>query len=1097
MPEPAPGSAQSLSDIANAYQHETFQESGTYNLAAVLALEAEELKHSLPGKSGKPDSFGVCFSGGGIRSACVALGVSQSLARHGLLQKVQYISAISGGGYWLGALTAWIKRTEDGFRGVARALARSADPAEPLVSDEQKREDHDYPRFLEPDVIRNLRRYSSYLTPRLGLLSGDSLTLASIYLRNLLLNLSMMVSAVFALMLLAQLMAPQRFWQNHTFYQVPFRLLVLIFLYACVAGCFLQAVRLVEKEIETIRNNTSTGSSVKTRNALCFGFIGCMLLWIATPSFFVKLHHANLIAFTFAALLAVVGFLLTWYGFHDLRPSKESDANAESTHEVDTAKSKKVKSVHPVTKRVLGLAWLAAAGLVAGIANFFFSHMVSPGIVFVGGGYVIFGLSAILASFPLVSYLFIGVLGNQLPDAEREWLARFAGYFLAAAACATIVMAVAIDGPAWMDWIICSFGKWGWKGFSAAVLPGGWIFVTLSGVLLGRSSATGKKKPSYSATNLLVAIAPPVFILGVLMQVSWASNVLLVHTVGVTSLVAAPNTAQGTPHDSSASKTPAAQPAIQSCCQPCPQQSSKDAGQITDKLCPFERQVPKIYDTRIVPTLFERYNKLRLHVRLLPDLTKVHNFFLRSSTGSPLFVPRDHPLLCVLGLFSAFAGFAIILAWRLDINEFSMHLFYRNRLVRAFPGASNLRRKPNVFTNFDFRDDIPLCYLLYNPPFRNEADILLHQSLPNHYDGPYPLWGTALNITHGEDLSWQQRKAASFIYSPLFCGWDYVPEAGPFEIPVLDDLVSREQPQRRSNETQPAPFGYRPTTTYSGEGGNTVLGTAMAASGAAASPNMGYHTRAGVAALLALFNVRLGWWTGNPRDKDTWNEYAPGAYYLLNELLGSTGSKSPYVYLSDGGHFENLGLYELVRRRIRLIIVSDADADGTYSFSDLGNAIERCRRDFGVHIDLPAAQHMAPVLKDNLSEQDQRLYRHHHYCLGTIQYPQAPWEAKEDIALGYILYIKSSLTGDEPPDVLAMRSDYPDFPHDSTGNQFFNEGLFESYRALGQHMTDTALEDLRVNKNDNLLSGLPKKVGDAFYELLNGAPRRYDAGDAL
>ena len=80
---------------------------------------------------------------------------------------------------------------------------------------------------------------------------------------------------------------------------------------------------------------------------------------------------------------------------------------------------------------------------------------------------------------------------------------------------------------------------------------------------------------------------------------------------------------------------------------------------------------------------------------------------------------------------------------------------------------------------------------------------------------------------------------------------------------------------------------------------------------------MSYHTRPAVAALLSIFNVRLGWWTGTPRNRTCWKEYAPGIWYLLAELFAHATDSDRYVYLSDGGHFENLGIYELIRRRVR------------------------------------------------------------------------------------------------------------------------------------------------------------------------------------
>ena len=137
---------------------------------------------------------------------------------------------------------------------------------------------------------------------------------------------------------------------------------------------------------------------------------------------------------------------------------------------------------------------------------------------------------------------------------------------------------------------------------------------------------------------------------------------------------------------------------------------------------------------------------------------------------------------------------------------------------------------------------------------------------------------------------------------------------------------------------------------YCGPGGAPMIGTAMAASGAAISPNWGFHTKPAIAALLALFNIRIGLWTGNPHDQDGYQKYTPGVRYFINELLGMTTEDSQYVYLSDGGHFENLGLHELIRRRVKFIIACDADADPKYEFGDLANAIDKCKVDFGVRI---------------------------------------------------------------------------------------------------------------------------------------------------
>ena len=112
---------------------------------------------------------------------------------------------------------------------------------------------------------------------------------------------------------------------------------------------------------------------------------------------------------------------------------------------------------------------------------------------------------------------------------------------------------------------------------------------------------------------------------------------------------------------------------------------------------------------------------------------------------------------------------------------------------------------------------------------------------------------------------------------------------------------------------------------------------------------MGYHSSRPLAFFLSLFNARLGWWIGNPKhDKYTDDGPRWGLYYLLAELMGLANEKRDYIYLSDGGHFDNLGLYELIRRRCKFIVCCDAGADPQFGFDDLGMAIRKIRADFGV-----------------------------------------------------------------------------------------------------------------------------------------------------
>jgi hypothetical protein len=210
--------------------------------------------------------------------------------------------------------------------------------------------------------------------------------------------------------------------------------------------------------------------------------------------------------------------------------------------------------------------------------------------------------------------------------------------------------------------------------------------------------------------------------------------------------------------------------------------------------------------------------------------------------------------------------------------------------------------------------------------------------------------------------------------------------------------------------------------------------------------------------ILALFNVRLGWWLGNPRRSHRtlfgrlpiYNRDGPAlaAAPLIAECFGLTNKRARFVYLSDGGHFENLGLYEMVRRRCRHIIVSDAGCDPENAFADLGNAIRKIRVDLGVDIEMKAMRHLP---RDD--EYVPGAKRKGFYCgIGTIAYPNG-----ED---GTLIYIKPGLYGGEPQDVINYACENPAFPHEPTSDQWFSESQFESYRRLGEHVASRVFEVL-------------------------------------
>ncbi len=376
-------------------------------------------------------------------------------------------------------------------------------------------------------------------------------------------------------------------------------------------------------------------------------------------------------------------------------------------------------------------------------------------------------------------------------------------------------------------------------------------------------------------------------------------------------------------------------------------------------------------------------------------------------------------------------GFVIagLVAWIaskcVNINRFSLHALYRNRLIRAFLGATNPNRHANSFTGFDENDNLRV------------ADLWKEDRNPKRL---FHVINIALNIVSSKRLAWQERKAESFTVSPLHCG----------------TACGGDQ---CNNSAEGA---YRRTEVYAER--NPVrrgisVGTAVAISGAAASPNMGYHSSPLVTILLALFNVRLGWWLGNPGHPGdtTYNTEGPKTAIrpLFDELFGRTTDENPYIYLSDGGHFENLGLYEMVRRRCRFIVVSDAGCDRDFQFEDLGNAVRKIWLDLGVSITFRGLNALRfRALDDGKYEKGEPPF----HAIGTIDYPAADGPESKT---GTILYIKPCFYRNriENVGVRNYATLKPEFPHESTADQFFSESQFESYRALGFEMMDSILND--------------------------------------
>jgi hypothetical protein len=405
-------------------------------------------------------------------------------------------------------------------------------------------------------------------------------------------------------------------------------------------------------------------------------------------------------------------------------------------------------------------------------------------------------------------------------------------------------------------------------------------------------------------------------------------------------------------------------------------------------------------------------------VALLATVAWFNAWALRGFTAPPEGGPHVG-LGGVLGYGALLAVFGLLVSRFVPANRFSLHGMYRQRLVRTFLGASHDDRTPNAFTGFDPADDLRVHEL---------RDVR-----------PLHVINATLNNVSSTSYGRNERKAYAFTFSPLHTG-----------SPVL---------------------GYRASSQYGSDGGGPAtglsLGMALAVSGAAASPAMGMYSSKARAFLLTLANARLGLWFGNPGDSRTWQRSDPalGVGPIARELLGLETDTNPYIYLSDGGHFENLGLWSMVARRCGVIIVSDAGCDPDYVFADLANAVRRIRIDLGIPIEFPAM---------DISKAGHGI-SNAHTVLGNVVYSAVDGQGTPD---GLLLYVKATLSGDESVDIRNFAATHPAFPHDSTANQFFDEDRFESYRALGYHSILSVAGDL--------------KDADAWELALNGS-----AGEAI
>lgn len=875
----------------------------------------------------------LCLSGGGMRSAAFALGIIQALARGNLLTKFDYLSTVSGGGYIGSWLTAWRHWAESGNTVLAGLRGRGNDPEQEAIP------------------IGYLRKYSSYLTPRVGLFSGDTWATIAICLRNLILNWLVLLPALWLAVLAPKLIAALA--QTARLPAVPDVATTIGGIVVCVlvvANVCYSAINLAsDRGVRVLGASAAVSFLIADLAPLVLA--SAVFAWLANrPQAFVAWfadHGHGWEDDKWLGVMALIGAAVYALGY------------APSFIRL-WARARRV------TPRTLWywapwiLAGAAAASVLWAGARFYVgisdlitllpprctveaahctaATMSAPIVLDAKTLLVVFGLPYFLFAV-LIGQLTFVLLDNFHPrgDFEREWLGRAGGWYIAAA----------------LAWILGSSIVLFASSLGQAL--------SLAGVKLHLGLASVGGVSGVVAALLGASDQTPAF--GVI--AGWRPTV-----IRLVVLVAA-----------------------------------------------------VLFGIVVVLGMSTYFDTLVFGGPL--QQSALYLYHQESWVGYSRY-------LCDWRNLGLGAG-CLIVAWlfagvMVNPNRFSLHAVHRNRLVRAFLGGPHAgaadgarRRRPNGFTGFDRDDDLRLASL-WPPASAGGGD----------RKWPFQVVNMTLNVVDSANLAWQQRKAEPFVATPLACG-----SAGR---------------------------GYRHTAEYGGAAGGMSLGTAMAISGAAVSPNMGYNSSPMVTLFLALFNVRLGWWVGNPgtAGRRTFRKAGPTIAFVpyFSELFGLTTDDRPYVYLSDGGHFDDLGLYEMIRRRCSLIVISDAGQDGKYGFFDLGNAVRKIRIDLGVEIRISGLQRFLPPLPPDPK------WQRAVFATGTVLYPERPKN------VGLILYVKPGLRDDEPADVIAYGRSKPDFPHQPTTDQWFDEPQFESYRALGLAIMEWLIE--RGGENATLRSILER-----------------------
>ena len=1017
----------------------------------------------------KHDTAALCLSGGGIRSSTFALGIMQGFARHNLLGEFDYLSTVSGGGLSGGWLTAWMRR--DGAEAVHNALRT---PGREKLQP-------------EPEPVQGLRAFSHWLTPRAGAMSIDSWTVIATIIRNLLLNWLVLLPLLAGLVMLPRLLQAVLAldFRSPSEAAGDFVLGGVILGLVCLFGSayYLERVRATGSDASRGKRGAATQEQV-----LVFFLVPRIAASVLIPlglyigsvwddqKSTAGIYDAMMGALALTAGAAVVLVLV-------MAQVRRGDSSR---------------------LRALGRS---AKTLVAGIVGYLlplFAVTYIAEIDFSRELYVVIAPVIVLIGSVMANQLYIGLTSDEGSDAEREWAARANAWVYIVSIAWMVSSAIVLFGPGLLSGLWQKLTLIGVGGLSSALT-----------IVLGKqTSNTPNAKPSTGdmISKAALSLAMPAVVACLIIALAAANNGTL-NLICVGDTMSAAFKCSPPSDDSTSvpmlnvvanSKWDGVQVMGLSLAKELSEDHSHfpitdsafkarvaadsgyvmDSHDLTDSVLSLDSVASRLIRRQSLggyaPAAPSDTETGVLEAFRVFTATRNKRFVLQNDSTmrqspSPAVVRAVQQELVTDSLLKAdivvraaaydsveslidsvrkakvrhqpaeralwYGVLALMLVMMLagwffstmvNTNTFSLHAMWKARTVRAFLGTTRSAeaRNPNPFTGFDSDDDVPMRDLW---PSRVSPQEATHTGQRSESVPPMHVLNVTLNLAAGRNLAWQQRKGESMTITPLHAGAAFTGYRPMIPHPKSGASVKKGDPG------------------YGGPDG-VSLGTAMAISGAAASPNDGSGTTALGAFLMTFFNARLGWWLGNPGapGADTWQRSAPKQRLtpILSEMFGNTSDKSEYVYLSDGGHFENLALYEMVFRRCRFIVVSDAGADPDYTFEDLGNAVRKIRIDFGIPIEFDH--------KVNIKSGDPSAGAY--WATAKIKYsavdmPQNQGCKEEDYD-GVLVYIKPAVYGVEPRDVVNYANLSPTFPQESSADQFFSESQFESYRALGSWIVD-------------------------------------------